>query len=306
MSSLCSFRFPFFRVYAAGVAALVLLLNLAVPHAEAREAKDAPTTKTALVLLTFGTTYDQASDPLDPVRREISARHPDMPVYVAYSSAHVLNTLRAKGLPAKNLPQVLADLSAEGFTHIAVQSMHVVPGLEFDIAKDIISRFQAMPKGDTAITLGVPLVASHEDAERVAGLLFASLPAERGAKDAVVFVGHGAVTQNGSLAYPALQCFLAGLDRRLFVGTIEGPFTLENTLTKVDAAKVERMWLIPLLTVVGDHAQNDLFGDDDGSWKQAFIKAGIPVVMSKRGLTAVPGLAAVWADHADAALKELE
>lgn len=307
MTRLFSLFSPKFRLCLTALLPLSLFLGLfSAPHAQARENKETVQPKTALVLLTFGTTYEQTSDPLEPVRREITARHPDIPLSVAYSSAHVLKSLRAKGKPARNLAQVLADLSAEGYTHIAVQSLHVVPGLEADLAGEIITRFQDMPKGVTAVTLGVPLIGSHADAEAVAGLLYASLPAERTQDEGVVFVGHGAATGAGSLAYPALQCFLTKRDPRLFVGTIEGPFDVRDVQAKLTAAKVKRVWLVPLLTVVGDHATNDIFGDEEGSWKQTFSKAGIAAVPVKQGLAEVPGLAALWADHADAALKELQ
>ena len=295
-----------FRLYPSALLLLFLFLSLlSTSHAQARESKEPAEPKTALVLLTFGTTYEQANDPLEPVRREISARHPEIPLSVAYSSAHVLKALRAKGEPVRNLTQVLADLSAEGYTHIAVLSLHVVPGMEADLAGETIARFRGLPKGVTAVTLGAPLIASHADAEAVAGLLYASLPVERKKDDAVVFVGHGAATGAGSLAYPALQCFLAQRDPRLFVGTIEGPFDVRDVLSKLTAAKVKRVWLVPLLTVLGDHATNDIFGDEQGSWKQTFTKAGIQALPVKQGLAAVPGLAGLWADHADAALKEL-
>ena len=292
---------------------LFLVLSLALSHAflwapeaTAKESNaTAPQTKD-LILFTFGTTYDQDTDPLALVRKEISARHPDVTIHVAYSSAHVLKTLRAKGLPARNLAQVLADLMADGRTQIAVQSMHVVPGLEYDVAKDIVSRFQGMPKSAAKVTLGSPLLASHEDAKAAAAILAKSLPAERGKDDAVVFVGHGAISETGTLAYPALQCFLTQNDPKLFVGTIEGPFSLQLALEELKGAKAKKVWLVPLLTVVGDHAVNDIFGDEADSWKQTLTKAGILVVPVRQGIGAIPELAALWADHADAALKELE
>jgi sirohydrochlorin cobaltochelatase len=225
---------------------------------------------------------------------------------VAYSSAHVVKTLKSKGDNAQTLPQVLADLSADGYARIAVQSLHVIPGLEFDIARDIAGRYDHLPKGIERIALGRPLIGSHEDAEAVARVLADTLPAERKAGDAVVLVGHGAASPAGSLAYPALQSFLSRLDPKIFVGTIEGPFTLEATLAALKASGAKKVWLFPLLLVVGDHATNDIFGDEEDSWRQTFSKAGIQTVPVSRGLAAVPALVSLWADHADGALAELD
>jgi sirohydrochlorin cobaltochelatase len=284
--------------------AFLLLFLVLVPGAEAAEkAKEA---KKALILFTFGTTYTQTTDPLTLIRAEIAARHPDLTTRLAYSSAHVVKTLKAKGQNAQTLPQVLADLSADGYTHVAVQSLHVIPGLEFDIAREIAERYDNLPKGITRISLGRPLIGSHEDAETVARILTDALPPERGAKDAVVLVGHGAASPSGSLAYPALQCFLNRLDPGIFVGTIEGPFTLDATLAALKASGAGKAWLIPLLTVVGDHATNDLFGNEDDSWRQTFSKAGIQTIPVTRGLAAMPALVSLWADHTDIALAELD
>jgi sirohydrochlorin cobaltochelatase len=284
--------------------ALLTLFPLLLPTAEAAE-KDQEGQK-ALVLFTFGTTYSQKSDPLALIRAEIAARHPDLALRVAYSSAHVVKTLKDRGEKAQTLPQVLADLSADGYTRIAVQSLHVIPGLEFDIAREIAERYDRLPKGVERITLGRPLIGSHEDAQAVADVLARTLPAERKAGDAVVLVGHGAASPAGSLAYPALQSFLNRLDPKIFVGTIEGPFSLEATLAALKNSGAKKVWLFPLLLVVGDHATNDLFGAEDDSWQKTFSKAGMQTVPVSRGLAAVPALASLWADHADAALAELD
>jgi sirohydrochlorin cobaltochelatase len=295
------------EIFPGGLFLLFLLLPLfliLIPNAEAAE-QDKEANK-ALVLFTFGTTYSQKSDPLALIRAEIASRHPNLATRVAYSSAHVVKTLKSKGEDARTLPQVLADLSADGYTRIAVQSLHVIPGLEFDIARDIAGRDDRLPKGIERIALGRPLIGSHEDAEAVARVLAGTLPAERKAGDAVVLVGHGAASPSGSLAYPALQSFLSRLDSKIFVGTIEGPFTLEATLAALKASGAKKVWLFPLLLVVGDHATNDIFGDEADSWRQTFSKAGIQAVPVSRGLAAVPALVSLWADHAEGALAELD
>ncbi|MDR2161003.1 MAG: sirohydrochlorin cobaltochelatase [Desulfovibrio sp.] len=285
---------------------LILLYLLCLFFPAGVLAAEAPQTpRKALVLFTFGTTYAQTKDPLEVLRKEIAARHPGLTVRLAYSSAHVAASLKAKGQQAETLPQTLADLSADGYTHIAVQSLHVIPGLEFDIARDITGRYANLPKGIRRVSLGRPLIGSHEDAKAVASILLDALPAERNTEDAVVLVGHGAASPSGSLAYPALQCFLTRLDPRILVGTIEGPFTLESILSALKAAGSKKVWLLPLLTAVGDHADNDIFGNEDDSWKKTFSNAGIQAIPISRGLLAVPALAALWADHADQALADL-
>ena len=285
--------------------AALLLVALHLPtQADAAEKKITP--RTALVLATFGTTYEQSTDPLALVQAELKKRHPGIPQFVAYTSEHVVKTLRSRGKDARNLAQVLADLSADGYTHVVVQSLHVAPGKEFDLISETAGRFQHLPKGMAATEMGLPLIGTHEDAAAVADLLAANLPKERQPGDAVVFAGHGAEGPAGSLAYPALQSFLWEKDPNFFVGTIEGPYTLENILKAVQAKKAGKVWLVPLMTIVGDHARNDIFGDEADSWKQTFAKAGIAVTPVERGLLMTPGTAEIWANHADAALRGME
>ncbi len=295
---------PFFRT-ATCLAALVLLLSHSLAAAKEKTGEEkTPAVKTAVVLATFGTARDQDGDPLAGVREAVLKRHPGLAVRVAYTSVYVLKSLRAKGKEASSLPQALADLSAEGYTHVAVQSLQVIPGMEYDAVSRTAERFAMLPKGISAVCVGLPLIASHEDAAKLADVLLAALPRERKSADAVVFVGHGAHDALGSLGYPALQCLLRERDPKAFVGTIEGPFDAESVLKAVRNSGARTVWLVPLLTVAGDHAQTDIFGDT-GSWKQTFANAGLTVKPVPQGLLALPGVAGMFADHLDAALETL-
>lgn len=280
----------------------LFVFSLAAPIQAATPAEP----KTALVLATFGSTVPQKTDYLALVRQEMQKRHPGIPQFVAYTSTHVAKTLRERGEEARNLMQVLADLAADGYGRVIVQSLHVTPGKEFDVVRDTAALFPGLEKGALATGTGLPLIGSHEDAEKLAAVLASSLPKERKKGEAVVFVGHGAESPSGSLAYPALQSFLWRMDAGLFVGTIEGPYALEKVLESVKAVKPGNVWLVPLLTVVGDHAQNDIFGDEDDSWKKTFTQAGMKVKILDRGLLALPGVASLFADHADAAFAGLD
>ena len=284
---------------------LFLSILLAAP-AWSGEKKDQPQRKEALVLLTFGSTYDQPKDPLEPVLSILKKQRPQLPVFTAYTANRVVSHMREQGKEVRTPAQVLADLSSQGYTHVVMQSLHVTPGKEYAMASDIATRFNALPKGITQVDMGLPLIGSHQDAEALAETLVASLPAARKKGEAVIYVGHGAEDPVGSLAYPALAYFLRQIDPHLFVGTIEGPFDLESILKQVKASKAKTVWLTPLLTVVGDHASNDIFGDEDDSWKQTFAKAGLTVKTIPQGLAFVPGVAEIWARHADAAIRDME
>ncbi len=296
------------RGYLYAAAALFCLLCAAAPLQGlcAEHAASAPPVKKAVVLATFGTTYDQQGDPLALVKAEIAKRHPDLRQSVAYTSEHVRKTLHAKGKEAQTLAGALAALSAEGYTHVAVQSLHVTPGLEYELAAETAKRFDNLPKGIRKTVTGRPLIGSHEDADRLSAVLLASLPKERTANDSVIFVGHGAQADSGSLAYPALLAMLRQRDAKTLIGTLEGPFDDSYALAAVKSNASKKVWLVPLLTLVGDHAENDIFGDEKGSWKLLFIQEGITAEPVRQGLFSLPGVAAMFADHLDAALRQLD
>lgn len=282
------------------------LLFFCLLPGQAASGKDEPTGKTAVVLATFGSTVANTEDALAALRKELAARFPEMPLFVAYTSEHVFRTLRERGENVMNLNQRLADLSAQGYERVVVQSLHVTPGKEFADLEALASMYSILPKGAMEIQVGPPLLGSHTEAEALAGVLARSLPPERQKNEAVIFVGHGAENAVGSLAYPALQAFLQQRDQRLYVGTIEGPYSTEYLLDLMRARIVERVWLVPLLTVVGDHARNDIFGAEADSWAQTLTRAGLQVRTVERGLLDVPGVVELFADHVSETLDLLE
>lgn len=259
----------------------------------------------AIVLAVFGTTYAENADPWAELKRIIAGKYPGVPVYVGYTSNHVARTLKAKGQDVLTLAEALAKASADGNVEVAVQSLHVVPGEEFEMVRRVTESFTGMPKGIARSAIGAPLIGDAADAARLAEILYANLPAERTADEAVIFVGHGSAGAGG-LAYPALQSELWRLDKNLRVGVIEFGPDAQSTARALLGDGIKAAWLCPLLTVTGDHAQNDLFGDEDGSWKYALEKAGITCKPVNTGLARQPGVAAMFAEHLATAFESLD
>ncbi|CAK7027680.1 MAG: Sirohydrochlorin cobaltochelatase CbiKP [Desulfovibrio sp.] len=263
-----------------------------------------PMKKTALVLATFGTKHDQEEDFVTNMQRALETRCPGTDVFIAFTSKLVSQERRKKGQAGNALAQILSELSASGYTHVAVQSLHVVPGLEFDMLKDITARFADMPKGIRKTGAGFPLIHDDQSAERLAGALLSSLPATRKPEEAVVFVGHGSHTPSGTLAYPALQAFLWQKDPNVFVGTVEGALTPEKILDQVKAKGASTVWLNPLLAFYGTHVMEDIFGEGK-SWQTLFAQNGITCVPIHETLLARPEAVAMWTDNAVQTLEDL-
>ena len=281
--------------------ALLLCIVFAVPlHAAEKP------TRAAIILASFGSTDAKAQDAQENFVKAVQARYPEIPVYLGLTARMVQKKLKAQGKPATSIFRALADAGDEGFTHVAVQSLQVIAGEEFEGVRQVAKAQEGLHKGLQRVSVGAPLIASNDDAASLASALLAALPKERRAEDTVIFVGHGSPHGTGGMIYPALQWHLQQKDKNLFVGTVEGTPSLEQTLaalppvTKGKAAP--KVWLVPLLAMAGEHARNDLFGDEPDSWKNILAKSGRECKALRLALFDIPAVRDIWFAHLDEAL----
>lgn len=289
---------------------LVLAIALVLPFsvADASQALASPAkNRTAIVLASFGSTVEQARAAEADFVRAAKERYPETHVVLANTARMVLRKNAEQGVIIPSLFRVLADLADAGYTHVAVQSLQLIPGAEFDGVAAVARSQAGLPKGIKKISVGAALLAANADCERLAAALPASLPKERAPSEPAIFVGHGTHHGTGGMVYPALQWHAARHDARLFISTIEGTPAQEDTLTALGkpAGKKNTVWLAPLLTLAGDHAVNDLYGDEDDSWEKTLTRLGWQVRRSPVPLLAVPEVRELFFAHLDAALGEL-
>lgn len=274
----------------------------AAAHAGKKEAR------TAIVLASFGSTVAKARDAEAALVREAAKRYAPTRVALANTARTVMAKNAKNGVEIPSLFRVLADLADEGYTHVAVQSLQLIPGAEFDGIAAVAKAQEGLPKGLETISVGAPLMASNEDCEKVAAALISSLPKERKAGEPVIFVGHGARHGIGGMAYPALQWHMANRDPNIYISTIEGTPDRETTLKALGkpGAQQSVLWVAPLLGLAGDHAVNDLYGDEEDSWKSVLTREGWQVKEAFAPLYGVPAIREIWFDHLDAALLALK
>jgi sirohydrochlorin cobaltochelatase len=151
-------------------------------------------------------------------------------------------------------------------------------------------------RGFERVTLGNPLLATQEDMERTVEAIFATIPAERKKDEAVVLMGHG--THHPSNAfYSALNFQVQLQDPNVFIGTVEGYPELDTIQALLQKNKIKKVYLMPFMSVAGDHAINDMAGDDDDSWKSILTKAGYEVVTVLKGTAEFDEFVEIWVDH---------
>ncbi len=289
---------------------LAVALFAAVPlsgaRASAPSSENAPR-RTAIVLASFGSTVKEAREVEAAFVRETEKRYPGARVVLANTARIVMKKNAKAGIHVPSLFRALADLADEGFTHVAVQGMQIIPGEEFEGLAAVARAQENLPKGIASISVGAPLLASNEDCEKAAKALIAALPKERKQSEPVIFVGHGTSHGTGGMVYPALQWHMARQAPKIYISTIEGTPAQDDTLAILgDAGKGKPVvWVAPLLALAGDHAVNDLFGDADDSWKGALTRRGWQVREAFVPLYTIPAIRDIWFAHLDAALAEL-
>jgi sirohydrochlorin cobaltochelatase len=259
--------------------------------------------KPAIVLVAFGTST-KAFDTYHHFEEKVKARFPDYDIRWAFTSAKIRHKLaKEKAQRLNDLPTTLRELKAAGFTRVAIQSLHVVPGEEWN--KKVMAGSRAI-KG-LKVALGKPLLSTQQDQERVIQALAQTFPKDLKAT-AVVLVGHGSPSPEGTATYLAFNRRLRAHypQQNVFFGTVEGKPTREETLEAVKKSGADTVILRPFLFVAGEHVANDILGDNPESWKSELLKQkAYHIEGITQGLGYQDGVVNIYLDHLAQALKNL-
>jgi sirohydrochlorin cobaltochelatase len=243
--------------------------------------------KAALLMVHFGTSYDDTrAVTIDAINAKAKAAFPELEVREAYTSRIIVRRLKTRGIEKFAPIDALLKLRGEGYTHIIIQSSHIIEGAEMEsLRKDAA----AVEPFFREIRIGNPLLYTVEDAEAVVSILEASKPE----RESVVLVGHGTSTPiTATYAMIDYMCKARGL-KNFHVGTVEGYPTFETMLAQLKATKAKQVTLIPFMFVAGDHARNDI----DGEWKEALEKEGFKVETRMEGLGQNPAIQDIFIEH---------
>lgn len=249
--------------------------------------------KTALLMVHFGTTYDDTrSKTIDAINRKAAESFPELTLREAYTSRIVIRRLKARGIEKQTPLEALLQLRAEGFTRVVVQSTTLLEGAEMEsLRRDVASVADFF----LDIRVGAPLLYDLADCQRVVDILSARHADKADAKQKahVVLVGHGTYTP-ATATYSQLDYMLRAQGHPLFhVATLEGYPTFETLLAQLKAARARSVTLVPLLFVAGDHATNDIAVD----WKQALEAEGLQVDACLEGLGEIPEIQDLYIGH---------
>ena len=246
-----------------------------------------------ILVVSFGTSFnDSRAQDIGGIEKAIAAAYPDWSVRRAFTAQIIINHVQARdGEKIDNMDQALERAVANGVKNLVIQPTHLMHGAEYDELKEAADAYA--DKIDS-IVIAEPLLGEvgsdatviNADKKAVAEAIVAQAVADSGKgsledaeKDGIayVFMGHGtAHTAKVSYSQMATQMKELGY-KNVFIGTVEGEpeeTACENVIEDVKAAGYKKVILRPLMVVAGDHANNDMAGDDDDSWKSMFNASG--------------------------------
>ncbi|MBQ5650348.1 MAG: sirohydrochlorin cobaltochelatase, partial [Selenomonadaceae bacterium] len=227
--------------------------------------------KDAIVVMTFGTTFaENRAKTIDATIEGIKAAHPGVKVVTAYTSHIIIDRVAAnEGIKYPTPEEALAQLKAEGYTRVALTTLDVIPGMEYNYKLGVFNSYKQDFK---KMTIGTPLMywqGQEEQADDVTEVLeaFATQFPKTKKGEGIVMMAHG--TPNIANAYYAViqeKLQEMGYDN-VFIETVEGWPSLETIIPKLKAKKIKKVTIMPFMMVAGDHANNDMAGSEEDSHK---------------------------------------
>ena len=277
-----------------------------------------------LLVVSFGTSYnDSRVNDIKSIEDALQEAYPDWSVRRAFTAQIIINHIQARdGEKIDNMTQALERAVANGVKNLVVQPTHLMHGAEYDEMCAAIDEYRDQFE---SVSIAEPLLGEvgsdasviNADKEAVAKAVtaaaaeasgFDSLEAAREAGAAFVLLGHG-TAHVAKVSYSQMSTQMQQLGyENVFIGTVEGEpeeTACESVIEKVQAAGYTTVILRPLMVVAGDHANNDMAGSDDDSWKPMFEDAGFTVDCQIAGLGGIADIQALYIAHTQAAIDSL-
>ena len=269
-----------------------------------KEATIGDAAKQAILVVSFGTSYNETrAVTIEAIEGAITEAFPEFDVRRAFTSQIIIDKLETRdGLEIDNVTEAMEKLVAEGYGTLVVQPTHIMNGYEYD---EMVAAIEPYRDSFSQLVYGKPLLSDEADYDRVAEIL-AEETAEYAADDtAIVFMGHGTEHPANDTYAKLQQKFIDAGYTNYIVGTVEATPTLGDALTAAKALGVSKAVLLPFMIVAGDHATNDMAGDEAGSWKTAFKGDGYEVECVLKGVGEYKGAQELFVEHAQAAVESL-
>lgn len=276
-----------------------------------------------LLVVSFGTSFnDSRAKDIGGIEKALQATNPDWSVRRAFTAQIIINHVQARdGEKIDNVDQALDRAVKNGVKELVIQPTHLMHGAEYKELTEAVEsykdKFESVRIAEpllgevgsdaTVINADKAAVAEAITAEAVKTAEYDSLDAAAADSTAFVFMGHG-TSDEAKISYSQMQTQMETLGyKNVFIGTVEGEpeeTSCESVIVKVKDAGYKNVILRPLMVVAGDHANNDMAGDDDDSWLSQFeaSKNFDSVKTQIAGLGEIDAIQQLYAAHTKAAM----
>ena len=266
--------------------------------------------KDAMVVMSFGTTYkDTRVKTIDATVDAIKAAHPNTKVITAFTSHIIRYRIQQKeGITYPTPEEALAELKKDGYTRVALASLDVIPGMEYNYDAAVYNLYKNDFK---KMTLGTSLMywmGQENQTDQVIETLKAvqSQFPKLGKEDGLLIMAHG--TPDPSNAYYSViqdRIHTLGM-KNVFIYTVEGTPNLEQVIPQLKLHGIKHVTLMPFMMVAGDHANNDMAGNEPDSHKSILEKEGFKVDTYIHGLGENQNIRNLFVERANEAWDALE
>ena len=257
-----------------------------------------------LLVVSFGTSYnDSRRLTVGAIENAIENAFPDYSVRRGFTSQIIIDHVKKRdNIAIDNVAEALNRAIDNGVKNLVVQPTHLMNGLEYT---DLVNELAENSDAFEHVAVGEPLLTSDDDFKAVISAITDATKEYDDGETAICFMGHGTEADSNAV-YQKMQDMLKeeGFDN-YYVGTVEATPSCEDVIAQVKEGSYKKVVLEPLMIVAGDHANNDMAGDDDDSWKSQFKAAGYEVTCLVRGLGELEPIQQLFVQHAQAAVDSL-
>ncbi|WP_102401575.1 sirohydrochlorin cobaltochelatase [Haloimpatiens massiliensis] len=243
---------------------------------------EASSGKKGILVVSFGTSYEDTRKlTIEAIESKIKNSFQEYEIRRAFTSGIIRKKIkRNENIHIDSTKEALDRMKADGFNEVIVQPLHIIPGIEYDAVKETVNEYTNL---FDKIIIGTPLLYEEKEYEEAVSALKNQISTMK-SNEGVVLMGHG-TTHYSNACYALLQYILEESElENIFVGTVEGYPTLDNVIRRLKKNKIDNVVLMPFMLVAGDHANNDMSGDEEDSWKNILKNNGIQSTVYLHGL----------------------